>query len=109
MAPGRVGAKPRMEPSTILTLARVRSFGMTDSNAYIKTHYFDLNRVRNHQVLTPGGVLTNRLRSATHFRSGYTSHVKPHSVSLTRVSFAVVSGTTKEMNRSLIIDLGIVD
>lgn len=58
-------------------------------------------------LLTPGGALAKRARSDVHLMSEYALYVKPHNVNLIRDSLAVVSGTTKDVNRSLTSGLGL--
>lgn len=60
-------------------------------------------------VRTPGGALKNSARPDVQPKSGATVQVKPQSVSLTRDSFAVVSGRIKDTYRSLSRGLGAVD
>lgn len=57
-------------------------------------------------LLTPGGDLEKAVKSETHSRSEYSVKVNPTSVSLILDSLACVSGTTRDLNRSLIIDWG---
>ena len=53
------------------------------------------------QSLTPGGGLKNRDRSAIQLGSKETANFKPCSVTFTLDSFAIVSGTVKDLKVSM--------
>ena len=56
---------------------------------------------------TPGGFFAKSVRSDIQLRSGKKVYVKPHKVSLTRVSI-LISGEVPVENLSLMIDFGVV-
>lgn len=71
-----------------------------------KQNLHQLQIVQSYEVLTPGGDLAKDVRFWSHRTSGNILQVNPQSVNFKRLSLEIVSGTTRDVKRSLTRDFG---